>query len=515
MAKVSIAPLKTEKILVDAVHGYIKTTNVEYQILQLPVFNRLHHLNQMSLGYLVFPCASTSRFQHSLGTMHVASGIIQRLLESLELEWLCELFPEAESESGRKTIIQLVRLAALLHDVGHGPFSHASESIMLNALNETELSEARRLFGTPEKEMIPVHEYCSYKMIMSSEIAEVLTRHGIKPEHVASLLAKEARELPQTCSTTGLEILRAVVSSQLDADKMDYLLRDSYMTGAPYGNVDIDRIVMYMLIRPRKPAGYRLAVDERALPSVEDMLDARFKMYKWVYGHHMVEALDELVAGAMDALIHEVKNIQLEDFSWRNMMAGHMTDCLILNALHYGLNHSESKRIMSIFAGIIDRRYLPVSLLKWHPIDYDRFLKQLVSKSKTEEKNDVLVQKIVAVLRKLRNATLAMQIDGKETQVALFPSPVIRSPYERHPRADELIDKSLPQGKIIYVYCEKQGNFTELTKASPYLDAVNEEWSRFQSYHVAYVIPGLLKRDASKYRQAVEQMVVDRISSEI
>jgi len=515
MTRVGMVPLKTEKILVDAVHGYVKTTDVEYEILQLPALNRLHHLKQMSLGYLVFPCASTSRFQHSLGTMHVASDMIQRMLESLEQEWLDELFPGAKSETGCKALIQLVRLAALLHDIGHGPFSHASEGMMLDALSEADLGEARRLFGTAEREKIPVHEYCSYKMIRSPEISDVLRNHGITAEHVASLLVRDIKELPEICGKTGLEILRAVVSSQLDADRMDYLLRDSYMTGAPYGNVDIDRIVMYMVIRRCKPTGFRLAVDERALPSVEDMLDARFKMYKWVYGHHMVEALNELVAAAMFALIGEIKNIQLEDFSWKNMMVGHMTDGLILSALHRGLSQPESKRTMSVFSGILDRRYLPVSLLKWHPMDYDRFQGLVSSHLGTKEKNDVLVQKLVTILRKLRNTTLTMPVDGKETSVALFPSPIIHSPYQPHPREEELMGKSVAQGQVIYIYSEKQRDFMELTKASPYLDAVNEEWSRFPSYHLAYVIHGLLKRDASKHRQAVEQEVINRISGEI
>jgi HD superfamily phosphohydrolase len=239
MTKVSIAPLDTDKIIVDAIHGYIKTTNVEYQILQLPIFNRLHYLNQMSLGYLVFPCASTTRFQHSLGTMHVASRIVQRLAESLEQEWFYDLFPKAETESDRKAIIQLVRLAALLHDVGHGPFSHASEPLMLKTLSETELSEAHELFRVRESERLPVHEYYSYKMILNSEIKEVLVNNGIDPRHVASLLVKDTGTTPEICTITSLEILRAVVSSQLDADRMDYLLRDSYMTGAPYGSRDV------------------------------------------------------------------------------------------------------------------------------------------------------------------------------------------------------------------------------------------------------------------------------------
>ena len=179
MSEVSIAPFGRQKILVDAVHGYVQTTRVEYEILQLPVFNRLHYLRQMSLGHLVFPCATTTRFQHSLGTVHIASKIIHRLLESLKQQWLEDLFPGAKTDSGRNEVIQLVRLAALLHDIGHGPFSHASEVIMLRALNEVDLDDACKRFATNDKNKIPAHEYCSYRMILKSEIAEVLTKHGI------------------------------------------------------------------------------------------------------------------------------------------------------------------------------------------------------------------------------------------------------------------------------------------------------------------------------------------------
>jgi len=509
MPEPSIAPLKTEKIVVDAVHGYIQTTQVEYQILQLPAFNRLHYLRQMSLGHLVFPCASTTRFQHSLGTMHVASKMIQQMLGSLEPQWLDDLFPAANRDSGRKEVIQLVRLAALLHDIGHGPFSHASENIMLSAMNEADLTKACRLFATHDKNKIPAHEYSSYQTIMGAEIAEVLTKHGISSEHVASLLVKGGAQRPQICSEAGLEILRAVVSGQLDADRMDYLLRDSYMTGAPYGNVDIDRIIMYLMIRRRKPNDFRLVVDERALPSVEDMLDARFKMYKWVYGHHMVEALNQLIAAAMAALIKDVKNINLADFSWRNLTASHMTDNLIMYALHEGLNKSDKKDVMSTFAGILDRRYLPISILKWHPMDYDRFQRKIISKSKTEEKNDVLLRRIVASFKRLmKDRTLTIHVDRKDLNVSLFPSIQIRSPYEP-------IGKDQTQREAVYIYSGKDGNFSELTKASPYLNAVNEEWAHFPSYHLAYVIPGMLKIHAYKRREAVLRSVVGRISRQL
>ena len=286
------------------------------------------------------------------------------------------------------------------------------------------------------------------------------------------------------------------------------------MTGAPYGNVDIDRVVMHMVIRPGGSGSYRLAVDERALPSVEDMLDARFKMYKWVYGHHMVEALNELVAAAMGALINNVKSIQLRDFSWESYATARMTDNSILGALHDGVDNKESKTIMSIFRGILDRRYLPVSLLKWHPMDYDRFHRLIASKSKTQERNDVILRTIVAAFKTLReDPTMIMKTEEGDKEIALFPSPVIRSPYQRHPRPAESGDKPASRGDIIYIYSESEDSFSELTKASPYSNAVNEEWSNFPSYHLAYVMPSTLKSIASGYRREVEQMVTDRIAS--
>src|SRR3989442_7271597 len=176
MGKVTVPPLKTSKVVKDPIHGYVPLTELEYRILQLPVLNRLHDLKQMSMAYLAFPGAVTTRFQHSIGVMHLASMIAYQALQSIDQAWLQEIFPSATNESEKLRIIQTVRLAALLHDVGHGPFSHALEDVMRNSLNEVDKAEfgaALKLFGVKENRKLPIHEYYSYRLILDSEINEL------------------------------------------------------------------------------------------------------------------------------------------------------------------------------------------------------------------------------------------------------------------------------------------------------------------------------------------------------
>ena len=161
-----IPALRLTRVIKDPVHLNIELTDVEYEILQLSTFDRLHHTKQMSLAYLVYPGAQTSRFLHSIGAMHIASKMAQRVLQSVDRREWGDLF-DRNSDTFRLQVLQVIRLAALLHDVGHAPFSHAAEEIMIKCLTEnhpSEVQKARKLFEENEIAKVPVHEYFSYKL---------------------------------------------------------------------------------------------------------------------------------------------------------------------------------------------------------------------------------------------------------------------------------------------------------------------------------------------------------------
>ncbi len=241
------------KYVRDPIHGYIGITDVERQVMDTMPVQRLRGIRQLSITHMTYPGADHTRFAHALGTMHIAGQMVDRLRRSVEIsddEW------------------QMVRLAALLHDVGHGPFSHSSEEILVKyrGLN---------------------HEQLGREVVLKSELADVLRACGFEPTEIIELaFGKE---------TKGKRYLRQVTASQVDADKLDFLVRDSYYTGVEYGRIDISRLVQAMDV-----VGEDIAFDLKALYALEAFMIARYEMFLAVYYHHSVRAAEILLHKAME-----------------------------------------------------------------------------------------------------------------------------------------------------------------------------------------------------------------------
>jgi len=178
------------KTIRDPIHGSISLSDHELAILDTPEFQRLRRVKQLGFSYLVYPSATHTRFEHCLGALFVA----HRLGKSLDLS----------TDSVNK-----IRLAALLHDVGHGPFSHVSEDSLQGIVDVK-------------------HEEYSEKIIKNSAISEIIEDAGFSPNEIADI------------SRGKIPPLGDMVSSQIDVDRMDYLVRDAYYTGASYGVIDLD-----------------------------------------------------------------------------------------------------------------------------------------------------------------------------------------------------------------------------------------------------------------------------------
>lgn len=187
----------------DPVHGFIYRSSLEQDIIDTPVMQRLRRIRQLAMAFLVYPGALHTRFGHSLGAMHLAGGLANRLIE------------------GKYEDIRAIRLAALLHDVGHGPFSHVSESII-----DTFYDKEKVCLGEDEK----AHERITIGII----------EHDPKLQNLLS--PRDIRIITGILGgTRGEPFFRNIISGPLDVDKQDYLLRDSYFCGVKYGIFDIDR----------------------------------------------------------------------------------------------------------------------------------------------------------------------------------------------------------------------------------------------------------------------------------
>ena len=243
----------------DPVHGYIRITDLERQIIDSNFLQRLRRIHQLAGAYLVYPGGVHTRFEHVLGTMHVAGLITQSLANRISLD----------GDS-----MQEIRLAALLHDIGHGPFSHLFEEVLTEKTNLT-------------------HEDLSQRIVKKTVIKDILERNGISSKKMSDFCVGKLKGKP---------FLNEIIAGGLSADIMDYLLRDSYFTGVEYGKVDIHRIVNSLDV-----VDEHLALDQAALYTFEALLIARYEMFKAVYFHRTVRAAELMLVHAMSLADESLK----------------------------------------------------------------------------------------------------------------------------------------------------------------------------------------------------------------
>jgi hypothetical protein len=392
-------------------------------------------------------------------------------------------------------LIQKVRLAALLHDIGHGPYSHATEEILQKSLGKEELREASDLFEC-DVEKVPFHEYFSYKMITSdqSEIKRLIEDDSarIKADDVGNILIGRKTK---AISVEGSGVIKKLISSQLDADRMDYLLRDAYATGVVFGQTDIDRVIMNVSVRKDRLGKYELAVHERALMTIEDILDARFKMYKWVYNHHLIVALDELLKAAITSMIKD-QILHYTDFHWKTFLKGETDEDFI----HSKLNHSKN----NIYIGLVDRRFAPTSLLK-RLGDHDDFIRLVQEEMGRKATDRAIVEKIKKWFAKMEKGDVPLTIpSGLEIleKMLLFTTQKPRSPY-----------KELEKTENIWVYNDTDNELKELITQSNYANAINREWQTFPSFYVSFIIPGTKKSETKRYKEEILKMIAKEIAA--
>ena len=235
--------------IIDPIHDFIRVYDHELSIIDNPIFQRLRRIRQLSGAHLTYPAAQHTRFEHSLGVMHIANQSGHALYE--------KGFFKSDD-------IQILRLAGLLHDIGHGPFSHLFEEI----IQEKRIS----------------HEDFGKEIILKSEIGDILSKNGFDKKLVTKIAFGDSK----------LQYMNEIVSGALSADMMDYLLRDGYFTGAEHAKIDHKRITQSLDVHQKK-----LALERSALYSFESMMHSRYQMFKAVYFHKTVRAAEVMLLEAL------------------------------------------------------------------------------------------------------------------------------------------------------------------------------------------------------------------------
>ncbi len=312
----------------DPLWNNIRVDPTAERLLDTSVVQRLRYVRQLGLAHLVYPGATHSRFEHALGAYHLARRTLARLHEEGALEGI------AADESA------VVAAAALLHDVGHYPFSHALEEIG-----------------------VPHHEEISRPLLMEGEIAPILRAEIAQdaPERIYALI----------CGTS-TSPLQGLISGSLDLDKMDYLKRDALMCGVPYGEIDEDRLMHALVVLDDPATGRRgVGVRTKGLSALESLLFAKYQMYRNVYWHHAVRSATAMYKRMVESAL-AAGALQINAL-------GRYTD----EGLIFVLSASAKGEVRALLDDLLARRLfkrafeapaaaLPMESLEWIADDRDR-----------------------------------------------------------------------------------------------------------------------------------------------
>lgn len=244
--------------IVDPIHDFIRIHETEIKVIDTAVFQRLRRIRQLAGAHLVYPSAQHSRFEHSLGVMHIA-GQAGNVLKD-------KGFLNSDD-------IENLRLGGLLHDIGHGPFSHLFEEVL-------------------QKKKKITHEEIGRDLILQTEIGDFLSQYGFNKKFLTQLAFGKSKH----------QFMNEIISGGLSADMMDYLPRDGYFTGAEHAKIDFKRIVQSLGVYKKK-----LSLDKSSLYSFESMMISRYQMFKAVYFHKTVRSAEVMLLEAMSLADEELE----------------------------------------------------------------------------------------------------------------------------------------------------------------------------------------------------------------
>jgi len=301
----------------DPIHGFIRFNEIERKLINSPPFQRLRYIHQMGCAYLIYPGATHKRFEHSIGTMELVTRIYDNIVHPRNL--LPSLFEGSLPESEKELYYwrQILRLAALCHDLGHLPFSH-----------------------TAEADLLPLggHEKWTIKLIQSqglqhiwSEVEPLPSRSVEKDIMSLSISERELKEEGIVLQTTPWQrvLSQVITEDNFGADRIDYLIRDSRYTGVGYGHFDYQQLIDTLRVLPSlsEKGALTLGVSESGLQSIEALWIARYLMYARVYLHSKSRIYSKHLSRFMKAYF--------DDHGFPLRVEGYlkMTDYFILHAI--------------------------------------------------------------------------------------------------------------------------------------------------------------------------------------
>ena len=274
----------------DPVHGFIEYDDWEREVINHAAFQRLRRIRQLALADFVYPGATHSRFEHALGTMHVAT----KMYDAVVIRQRSYLVNErGYQQAGLDRDRRVVRFAALLHDIGHSPFSHSSENLF--PFNQ----EDNRRYQHEDYSASVIRTILKSTLEGHSDNAN----YDISADDVADLI-EGVTDPSRISQASGRRLLwRPIVTSQLDADRSDYLLRDSLHAGVSYGQYDLNRILATVTLGLGNEDEPVIAIEQGGSHAAEGLIIARYMMFTQVYFHHVRQALDHHVEGSLVHLL--------------------------------------------------------------------------------------------------------------------------------------------------------------------------------------------------------------------
>ena len=392
----------------DPIHGFIGLTELESKIIDSETYQRLRRIKQLSGGHYVYPTAEHTRFGHCTGAMYLAGLAGRRLLGQLGLG---------------KDALQEVRIAGLLHDIGHGPFSHVFEEV---------LSEKRGMN----------HEDVTEWIIRKGELGDLLEDDGVSRDRIANLV--RGRRKTKTDA-----VVSGIVAGQVDADKMDYLIRDSFYCGVNYGLVDIHRLINSLEVSGN---GF-IEFDIAARGALESFLVARYEMFLNVYYHKTVRSVEVLLV----KLMHAADDLLgLTAFSTPEEFLA-LDDMSLISRLR-GINPSESDEAKETaeLVQMLDSRIFYKSVFEKVLHTNDRFVSKILTKRKVRES----IQEEIA-------SSANVPTDEVIVDVPTLPS-VPYNPHQVNPM--EIGIFQVIDGKKVSHNLSEYSNIAEMMKG--YLDVI-------------------------------------------
>jgi uncharacterized protein len=394
----------SDKVIRDVVHGYISLNKLDLQIIDTPYFQRLKRIEQTAASS-VYPCANHTRFEHSLGVMFLGTKIFDTIITQENLK---------KFESYRNT----VRYACLMHDIGHAPFSHIGESFYDK---EEIIERLNTLYSKYEITEVPTGKGAAPHELFSCAIAlegynDFFKKNDIDPNLFCRMIMGEEyvseAEKEKNC-------LIKILNSPIDADKLDYMLRDSFMTGAQLVNLDVNRLISSYLIDNGK-----LILSSKSLSTISNFIYGRDALYQWIYNHHVTVYVDYLIK---DLISQSIINKENRDrfFSFNAIFNNLIDDNHIITEIR---NQCESNQpLKENYLKYLNRQFLKPIWKNIHEFR-DLFPNEIVHeniifcyKTNTQEE---FQKKLQRINNKLESCDIVLTMAQFKPYNPLSPSPI-------------------------------------------------------------------------------------------